>query len=140
ASVQGDGWHSLIPGEAGFEDGTVNYLNLPAVEIGLRHVAALGIDAIHARVAALTAWLLDAMTGMRHANGASIVQIYAPVGPVARGGTIALTVRDPGGVDFDFRRVEAAAAERKISLRTGCFCTPGDGEVAHHVQPQEMAH
>ncbi|MCB0146340.1 MAG: aminotransferase class V-fold PLP-dependent enzyme, partial [Caldilineaceae bacterium] len=34
ASVQGDGWHSLIPGEAGFEDGTVNYLNLPAVEIG----------------------------------------------------------------------------------------------------------
>ncbi|MCB0048672.1 MAG: hypothetical protein KDE24_03885, partial [Caldilinea sp.] len=24
--------------------------------------------------------------------------------------------------------------------RTGCFCNPGDGEVAHHVQPQEMAH
>ena len=140
ASVQGDGWHSLIPGEAGFEDGTVNYLNLPAVEIGLRHVAALGIDAIHARVAALTAWLLDAMSGLRHANGAPVVQIYGPVEPVARGGTIAFTVRDPGGVDFDFRRVEAAAAERKISLRTGCFCNPGDGEVAHHVQPQEMAH
>ena len=35
ASVQGEGWHYLIPGEAGFEDGTVNYLNLPAVAIGV---------------------------------------------------------------------------------------------------------
>ncbi len=140
ASVQGDGWHSLIPGEAGFEDGTVNYLNLPAVEIGLRHIATLGIDTIHARVAALTAWLLDAMHDLRHTNGAPIVQIFGPVTPAARGGTIAFTVKDPSGADFDFRRVEAAAAERKISLRTGCFCNPGDGEVAHHVQPQEMAH
>ena len=140
ASVQGAGWHSLIPGEAGFEDGTVNYLNLPAVEIGLRHVAAVGIDAIHARVAALTAWLLEAMHDLRHSNGAPIVQIYGPVAPDARGGTIAFTVRDPAGADFDFRRVEAAAAARKISLRTGCFCNPGDGEGAHGVQPQDMAH
>ena len=47
ASVQGEGWHYLVPGEAGFEDGTVNYLNLPAVEIGLRHIEAIGIDVIH---------------------------------------------------------------------------------------------
>lgn len=140
ASVQGAGWHSLIPGEAGFEDGTVNYLNLPAVEIGLRHVTDVGIDAIHARVSALTEWLLAAMYELRHSNGAPVVQIYGPVEPVARGGTIAFTVRDPAGADFDFRRVEAAAAARKISLRTGCFCNPGDGEVAHGVQPREMAH
>ena len=37
ASVLGDG-HYLVPGAAGFEDGTVNYLNLPAIEIGLRHL------------------------------------------------------------------------------------------------------
>ena len=37
ASVGGDG-HFLMDGEAGFEDGTVNYLSLPAVEIGLRHL------------------------------------------------------------------------------------------------------
>ena len=30
---------SLAEGETGFEDGTVNYLGLPAVEIGLRHIA-----------------------------------------------------------------------------------------------------
>ena len=39
ASVQGEGWHHLAPGHAGFEDGTVDYLGLPAVTIGLEHLA-----------------------------------------------------------------------------------------------------
>ena len=140
ASVQGEGWHSLIPGEAGFEDGTVNYLNLPAVEIGLRHLAAIGMETIHTRVTALATWLLDAMTGLQHRNGAPLVRIFGPANMAARGSTIAFMVCDPIGEDFDFRRVEAAAAERQISLRTGCFCNPGDGEVAHGVEPGDMAH
>ena len=37
ASVQGDG-HRLHGDEAAFEDGTVDYLNLPAVTTGLRHL------------------------------------------------------------------------------------------------------
>ena len=37
-SVQGEGWHYLNEGSAGFEDGTVDYLNIPAVETGLRHI------------------------------------------------------------------------------------------------------
>ena len=37
ATVQGRA-HVLSPGEAGFEDGTLNYLGIPAVEIGLRHL------------------------------------------------------------------------------------------------------
>ena len=45
--------HILSPREAGFEDGTLNYLSIPAVEIGLRHLERIGIDAIHARVQAL---------------------------------------------------------------------------------------
>ena len=50
ASVQGDG-HYLHRDEAGFEDGTVDYLNLPAVETGLRHLERIGLDSIHDRVA-----------------------------------------------------------------------------------------
>ena len=46
--------HVLSPGEAGFEDGTLNYLSIAAVQIGLRHLAAAGIDAIHTRVMCLT--------------------------------------------------------------------------------------
>lgn len=138
-SVQGEGWHALIPGAAGFEDGTVNYLNLPAVEIGLRHIERIGVQAIHARVMALTGWLLEMLTALTHSNGAPLVHIYGPTVPTARGGTIAFTLRDPHGEDFDFRRVEAAAAARNISLRTGCFCNPGDGEIAHQLGREEMA-
>lgn len=137
-SVQGQGWHTLIPGSAGFEDGTVNYLNLPAVEIGLRHIEHVGIEAIHDRVMALTSWLLDAMTLLRHRNGAALVRLFGPAQGDARGGTIAFALSDPTGEDFDFRRVEAAASARKISLRTGCFCNPGDGEIVHGLQAKDM--
>ena len=61
-SVQGEGWHYLLEDEAGYEDGTINFLNLPAIEIGLRHITKYGIDTIHERVSCLTSWLLDEMT------------------------------------------------------------------------------
>lgn len=139
ASVQGDGWHYLIPGEAGFEDGTVNYLNIPAVEIGLRHLQTVGIDQIHTRVMALTGWLLAEMSALRHNNGQPVVHIFGPETIDRRGSTIAFYFLDAAGQPFDVRRVEALAGDELISVRTGCFCNPGDGEVAHHLQQTEMA-
>ena len=50
ASVQGEGWHHLAPGAAGFEDGTADFLNLPAVTIGLEHLGRIGVDVVHERV------------------------------------------------------------------------------------------
>ncbi|MCB9393937.1 MAG: aminotransferase class V-fold PLP-dependent enzyme [Acidimicrobiaceae bacterium] len=137
ASVQGDG-HYLHDDEAGFEDGTVDYLNIPGVEIGLRHLQRLGIDRIHERVRCLTAWLLDALGGLRHANGAPVVQLFGPAGTDARGGTITLLMRDPDGRPIDDRRVEELANRVGISLRTGCFCNPGAGEVAHGLTEADM--
>ena len=43
--------------EWGIEDGTLNYLSIPAVEIGLRHLERFGIDTIQTRVQCLTDWL-----------------------------------------------------------------------------------
>ena len=40
---------------------------------------------------------------------------------------------------MDFRRIERLANERRISLRTGCFCNPGAGEVANALSAAEMA-
>lgn len=139
ASVQGEGWHTLIPGEPGFEDGTVNYLSLPAVEIGLRHVSAVGIEVIHTRVTALAGWLLEEMAALRHSNGAPQVRVFGPASSEGRGATIAFTFLDPDGVPLDYRHVEALASEVNISLRTGCFCNPGAGEIAHNVTHDEMA-
>jgi selenocysteine lyase/cysteine desulfurase len=139
ASVQDKGWHYLIRGEAGFEDGTVNYLSLPAVEIGLDHMRAVGIDAIHTRVVALTGWLLEEMAALRHSNGAPLVQIFGPQDTTARGGTIAFNFVDPAGEVLDYRRIEMLASDARISLRTGCFCNPGAGEIAHGITHDEMA-
>ena len=46
--------HTLGDGEIGFEDGTIDYLGLPAIEIGLRHVTSVGVPTIHRRVQFLT--------------------------------------------------------------------------------------
>jgi molybdenum cofactor sulfurtransferase len=138
-SVQGPGWHYLIDNEPGFEDGTVNYLNIPAIEIGLRHIAKIGIDTVHERVTCLTGWLLEQMTDLRHSNGAPLVEIYGPTNLEQRGGTITFNLNDPDNQRLDFRRVEHLANQANISLRTGCFCNPGTGEIAHNITREEMA-
>ncbi len=138
ASVQGAG-HYLHDNEAGFEDGTVDYLNIPAVETGLRHVAGVGLDTIHDRVMCLTGWLLDALGALRHANGRRLVEIFGPCDLEARGGTVTFVMHDTDGRAIDDRRVEELANRVNISLRTGCFCNPGAGEIAHGLTPDDMS-
>lgn len=138
-SVQGEGWHYLLEYEAGFEDGTANFLNLPAIEIGLRFITQVGIDIIHERVACLTDWLLEQMMAIHHSNNAPLVKIYGPTHKNDRGGTIAFSLEDPEGKRLDYRKVEALANQRNISLRTGCFCNPGTGEIVHNLTRDEMA-
>lgn len=138
ASVQGDGWHHLAPGHTGFEDGTVDYLGLPAVGIGLDHVQRVGIDSVHARVESLAAWLLGVMAEERHGNGAPMFRVFGPETMDRRGSTIAFYLLDPDGSVYDVYRIEQLAGEQRISVRTGCFCNPGDGEVAHDISAEEM--
>jgi selenocysteine lyase/cysteine desulfurase len=137
ASVQGDGYY-LAEGEAAFEDGTINYLNIPAVEIGLKHIAGIGVGLIHERVMALTGWLIEQLMGLRHQNGMPLIRLYGPVETRHRGGTVTVNFFDPHGQDFDFRLVEAEANEHNISLRTGCFCNPGAGEVINSLTADDM--
>ena len=137
ASVQGQ-LHILSKGEAAFEDGTLNYLAIPAVEIGLRHLEAIGIDIIGDRVRCLTGWMLDELLALRHSNGRAMVRIYGPSTTEARGGTVTLNLYDPHGHLLDYRRVEELAGEEGISLRTGCFCNPGLGEIAEGLTEEDM--
>jgi selenocysteine lyase/cysteine desulfurase len=139
ASVQGEGWYHLAPGHTGFEDGTVDYLGLPAVRIGLEHIASAGIDSIHERVVALTSWLLGEMTSLRHTVGTPLVEVFGPADMECRGATIAFYLLDPAGQVLDVHLLESLAGREMISLRTGCFCNPGDGEIAHQIERDEMA-
>ncbi len=136
-SVQGDGYVMLEDGEA-FEDGTINYLSLPAVEIGLNYLNTIGIETIHERVMCLTSWLLDSLLSARHSNGTPLVQVYGPHDCHMRGGTIALNFLNPDGSIVDERVVEQRASKDHLSLRTGCFCNPGAGEVAFHLSKEKL--
>ncbi len=138
ASVAGDRFFMQEGAEA-FEDGTLDYLALPAVDIGLRHIDGVGRDLIHTRVSCLTEWLLGALAALRHGTGEPIVRVYGPVDATARGGTIALNIYDPNGQFVDHRVVERRANETGISLRTGCFCNPGGGEVALGLSAEELS-
>lgn len=130
--------HVLSAGEAGFEDGTLNYLGIPAVEIGLRYLESIGIETIAERVRCLTGWLLEQLLALRHDNGRPMVRIYGPATTEERGGTISLNLYDPHGHLLDYRRVEELAGAQAISLRTGCFCNPGAGEMAEGLTEQDM--
>jgi selenocysteine lyase/cysteine desulfurase len=137
ATVQGR-QHILAPREAGFEDGTLNYLSIPAVDIGLRHLERVGIDVINTRVRCLTGWLLDELLALRHANGRHMVRIYGPATTAMRGGSVTMNFYDPDGHLLDYRRIEELASARRISLRTGCFCNPGAGETAEGLTEDDM--
>jgi molybdenum cofactor sulfurtransferase len=131
--------HDLHEGAEAFEDGTPNYLALPAVEAGLRRLANGRLEAIHDRVTALTAWTLQQLDALRFASGAPLVQVYGPLTTTERGAAIAFNVLDEHGGIVDHREVERLANAARISLRTGCFCNPGAGEAALGISSDDLA-
>jgi selenocysteine lyase/cysteine desulfurase len=137
-SAQGD-WHRMAPGHTAFEDGTVNYLSIPAVEIGLDWIDHVGVPAIERRVQALGAWLHDSLGRLRHSNGRPAVAIYGPGRWEERGATMALNFLTPDGRVVDERIIDRTARDQKLSLRTGCFCNPGAGEAAFGLSPADVA-
>jgi molybdenum cofactor sulfurtransferase len=138
ASVQGDKFYRA-EGAAAFEDGTLDYLNIPAVEIGLKHIESVGYETIHERVRMLTSWLLENLAAMKHSTGVPLVRIYGPTNSEGRGGSVTLNFFNKDGHPIDHRFIESEANKSNISLRTGCFCNPGAGEVALGISRVELA-
>ena len=132
ANVQGE---LVVPlsGHALFEDGTVNYVGIPAVEIGLDHIERIGIDTISRRVEGLGSWLLAALQELRHSDGSPATRIYGPATWDRRGATISFNFLHPDGRMVDERFVDVIAAAHRISVRTGCFCNSGAGETAFSI-------
>jgi molybdenum cofactor sulfurtransferase len=131
-------WYQSAPGAAHFEDGTVNFLNLPAVEIGLRLLDRIGLETIHAHVQALSSRLLDTLGSLRHGDGSPAATVYGPRDLARRGATIAFNFLHPDGRIVDERYVDRVARRHFISLRTGCFCNPGAGEVAFTISRETL--
>jgi|SRR6185437_10773318 len=136
-SVQGDGFY-YDKNNARFEDGTINYLDIPAIETGLKHIEKIGIGIIKKRIECLTGWVMDSLLQLRHDIGLPLVKIYGPKNTYMRGGTIVMNFFDKNGEMYNFVEVENLANQQMISLRTGCFCNPGIDETNHALNPESL--
>lgn len=121
------------PSPASFEDGTLDYLMIPAVSIGLDYLNNAGLEKINERVRCLTSWTLDKMQELHHKNGKKLIRLYGPSDTIDRGSTIAFSIVDPNGRAHDIRKVCMLASSVGVSLRSGYFCNPGAGETAQGV-------
>jgi selenocysteine lyase/cysteine desulfurase len=122
-SVQNDVVHART-GSGAFEDGTPNFLAMPAVCDGLTWLMRVGMAAIDEHVRSMTAALLERLATLRDR-----VRIYGPTDLAGRGGVVAFNLCTHGQV-LDYEAVEAAARERGVAIRGGCFCNPGAAEHA----------
>ncbi|KAF6763000.1 methyltransferase type 11 [Ephemerocybe angulata] len=117
-----------------FEDGTINYLTLPAITDGLRFLSAY-LPFLPLRLSCLLRYLTSSLLRLRHdVNGKPVVQILSrrpgrrlrSVGQESDvGSLVSILFLDPTGKIIPNSFIEHAATRRNISLRTGCVCNPG---------------
>ncbi len=131
--------HMLIANHERFENGTLNYLDIPAIKLGLDFIESIGITRIRERIVELTGLFLDEMSSIKHENGTPVVRLFGPLETENRGGTVILNFQDKDGKTFPFDWIETQANKELISIRSGCFCNPGIDEINHCVSNEEMA-
>lgn len=137
ASILGDG-HFLHQNHEKFENGTINYLDLPAIKTGLEIIEDIGKDRITERISSLTKYLYDGLHELKHASGQNVVKIYGPKDRNKAGGTLIMSFFNPNGTKIAVDRVESLANERSISIRSGCFCNPGLDEINYCINSEEL--
>uniref|UniRef100_A0A383VTC1 Aminotransferase class V domain-containing protein n=1 Tax=Tetradesmus obliquus TaxID=3088 RepID=A0A383VTC1_TETOB len=123
-----DAWHVLSPLPAGWEDGTLSFLSIASLKHGFAQLEALGgMEAIAAHVESLRSWMHRQLTGLRHSNGAPLVQLFGrhEQGHQHQSGIFQFQVLCPRGSPIPPGVVEGAAAAAGLQLRTGCNCNPG---------------
>ncbi len=121
-----------------YEDGTINYLDLPAITTGLNFIESIGIDRITERISSLGAYLCREMRALHHADGRPIVRIFGPEDRSSCGGNLIFSVFDKDGRWVHYEEVEDRASKLGISIRSGCFCNPGLDEINHDILGKEL--
>ncbi|GAA0872287.1 hypothetical protein GCM10009117_14340 [Gangjinia marincola] len=131
--------HYLAGNHERFENGTINYLDIPALSIGIDYINQIGIERIHERVVSLSTYLFERLTKLTHANHVKKLKLFGPQDRNHVGGTLIMTFLTENGVVIPFEEVEQKANNEMISLRSGCFCNPGIDEVNNCLTMQELS-
>jgi molybdenum cofactor sulfurtransferase len=116
---------------AKYEDGTVNFLDIIALQHAIReHRRLFGSqEAISRHTHTLFHYLYQRMAGLRHANGQPVCQLYVDpkrgLDVEHQGPTLAFNLWRPDGRPVGYVEVERIANVHRIHIRTGGFCNPG---------------
>ena len=121
-----------------FENGTVNYLDIPAISYGLDFIESIGMANINRRIKDLSQAVLSGLSALKHDNGKALIILYGPKEVENRGGTFVFNFQDLCGVYYTLNYIEKLAGRHKISLRTGCFCNPGIDELNHKITKEQL--
>lgn len=129
----------LMENQERFEEGTINYLSIPAVKIGLDWIRELGMNNIQKRLSCLTDYLLKELQNLHHSNGKKLIQVFGPANSEKRGSTIIMNFFDSNENKINVTEIEQRANERNISIRIGCFCNPGIDEITNCITSEELS-
>ena len=131
--------HYLANNHERYENGTINYLDIPALKIGLEFIEKIGINRINERVQSLAYYAYQKLRHLNHSNGYPQLKIFGPADREESGGTIVMSFCNPDGSLIPFETIEALANGKYISLRSGCFCNPGIDEVNNALSSLELS-
>ncbi|PRX14240.1 aminotransferase class V-fold PLP-dependent enzyme [Nonlabens ulvanivorans] len=116
-----------------FENGTISYLDIPAVTIGLNYISKIGMQRINERITSMTKYLYQSLKDIRYNDGSRFIHLFGPSCRETTGGTIIMNFFNPDGALISVYDVEEKANLMNISLRSGCFCNPGIDELNNHI-------
>lgn len=131
--------HYLANDHQRFEDGTINYLDLPAISIGLDYINKIGIKRISERTCSLANYIYDKLGKLKHSNGKHQLKLFGPSDRSHVGATLIMSIFDVDGEIYPFADFEKLANQQMISIRTGCFCNPGIDEVSNCISNEELS-
>lgn len=131
--------HYLTNTHERFEDGTLNYLDIPAIKMGLDYIDSIGIERISQRINSVIRVFAHRLQGLKHSNGTPLLKIFGPEDFNKRGGNMIMSFYDPQGNTFSTELIEEKASRQNISIRTGCFCNPGVDEINNCITTDELA-
>lgn len=137
ASLEHRGYF-LKQGHERFENGTINYLGIPAITKGLDFIESIGIERINRRVRELSSYFLNEIKELQHNNELPLMKLYGPQDVRQRGATFLLNFFDVNEEKYPFQQIEEMANRELISFRTGCFCNPGIDELNHCISPEQL--
>ena len=132
-------YHFLVDDHQRFEDGTINYLDIPALKIGLEYIESIGMQRLNERVKSMMQYLHQQLKNCTHSNGVLQLDIFGHPRRENTGGTMVMCFKNPDGSKVGFEKVETLANEKRISIRSGCFCNPGLDETNNCLSTSELA-